>query len=93
MVLPRLVLNKSEEGWGSIDPNDFLMWSNSLVDELENEIEKINQAANTGTATTGFAPTNFTQTKSLNAGTASTAAVANVLCTVIESLRNKGILA
>ena len=84
MPLPRL---PSEE------KDDIARWANQLVDELENEIEKINQAANTGTATEEFAPTNFTQTKSLNAGTASTAAVANVLCTVIESLRNKGILA
>jgi|TARA_B100000579_G_C22830496_1_gene855626 hypothetical protein len=80
MVLPRPQENLEE-------------WGNQLVDELENEIEKINQAANTGTATDSFAPSNFTQTKSLNAGTANTAAVANVLCTVIEALRNKGILA
>tara|TARA_A100001011_G_C13825266_1_gene640624 strand:- start:28 stop:273 length:246 start_codon:yes stop_codon:yes gene_type:complete len=72
---------------------DTKSWADRLVDELENEIEKINQAANTGTATENFAPTNFTKTKSLNAGTANTAAVANVLCTVIEALRNKGILA
>ena len=84
MPLPRL---PSEE------KDDIARWANQLVDELENEIEKINQAANTGTATEEFARTNITQTKSLNAGTASTAAVANVLCTVIESLRNKGILA
>ena len=55
---------------------DTKSWADRLVDELENEIEKINQAANTGTATENFAPTNFTKTKALNAGTANTAAIA-----------------
>tara|TARA_R100000458_G_C8198885_1_gene190037 strand:+ start:125 stop:580 length:456 start_codon:yes stop_codon:yes gene_type:complete len=139
-------------------------WGNQIVDELENEIEKINQAANvndnTSFAVTDSASTtldgginnsvtsidltsaanfptsgtivvgseqitytgkstnqltgctrgansttaashsdddavtiNFTTTKSLNAGTASTDDVANVLSTLIKALRNKGVLA
>ena len=72
---------------------DLRYWGDVLIDELENEIEKINQAANTGDPDVSFAESNFTQDKTLNAGTASTADVANVLATVIEALRNKGLLA
>lgn len=72
---------------------DLQYWGDVLIDELENEIERINQAANTGDANVSFSVTNFTEDKSLNAGTATTADVANVLATVIEALRNKGLLA
>lgn len=72
---------------------DLQYWGDVLIDELENEIERINQAANTGDANVSFSITNFTEDKSLNAGTATTADVANVLATVIEALRNKGLLA
>ena len=75
-------------------PNeDLRYWGDVLIDELENEIEKINQAANTGDPDVSFSVSNFTQDKDLNAGTATTADVANVLATVIQALRNKGILA
>lgn len=72
---------------------DVQYWGDVLIDELENEIERINQAANTGDPDVSFAVSNFTEDKSLNAGTATTADVANVLATVIEALRNKGLLA
>jgi len=72
---------------------DMQYWGDVLIDELENEIDRINQAANTGDANVSFAVSNFTEDKSLNAGTATTADVANVLATVIEALRNKGLLA
>ena len=72
---------------------DLQYWGDVLIDELENEIDRINQAANTGDAGVSFAVSNFTEDKSLNAGTATTADVANVLATVIEALRNKGLLA
>ena len=72
---------------------DMQYWGDVLIDELENEIDRINQAANTGDANVGFSVSNFTEDKSLNAGTATTADVANVLATVIEALRNKGLLA
>ena len=75
-------------------PNeDLKYWGDVLIDELESEIDKINQAANTGDPDVSFAVSNFTQDKDLNAGTATTADVANVLATVIQALRNKGILA
>ena len=64
-----------------------------LVDDLENELEKINQAANTGDESTGFSVSNETDTKSLNVSTANTTAVANVLATLIKALRDKGLLA
>ena len=72
---------------------DLKYWGDVLIDELENEIERIYQAANTGDPEVSFAVSNFTEDKSLNAGTATTADVANVLATVIEALRNKGLLA
>ena len=72
---------------------DLQYWGYVLIDELENEIERINQAANTGDPDVSFSVSNFTEDKSLNAGTATTADVANVLATVIEALRNKGLLA
>jgi len=72
---------------------DMQYWGDVLIDELENEIDRINQAANTGDANVSFSVSNFTEDKSLNAGTATTADVANVLATVIEALRNKGLLA
>ena len=68
-------------------------WGDVLIDELENEIERINQAANTGDPDVSFTVSNFTEDKSLNAGTATTADVANVLATVIAALRNKGLVA
>lgn len=37
-----------------------------------------------------FTVTNFTETRTLNAGTASLADVANVLCTFIRDLQNRG---
>ena len=60
---------------------DLKYWGDVLIDELENEIERINQAANTGDPDVSFAVSNFTEDKSLNAGTATTADVANVLAT------------
>ena len=92
MTLPRLSLNNSDKGWAFIDPNDISVWANQLIDELENEIEKITQAANTGDHSAVFSVSNETDTKSLNVSTANTAAIANVLATLIKALRDKGAL-
>tara|TARA_Y100000004_G_C8757663_1_gene345147 strand:- start:45 stop:293 length:249 start_codon:yes stop_codon:yes gene_type:complete len=75
------------------ESDDIQSWGFRLVDDLENELEKINQAANTGDESTGFSVSNETDTKSLNVSTANTAAVANVLATLIKALRDKGLLA
>ena len=75
------------------ESDDIQSWGFRLVDDLENELEKINQAANTGDETTGFSVSNETDTKSLNVSTANTTAVANVLATLIKALRDKGLLA
>lgn len=72
---------------------DIQQWGDVLIDELENSLTRLNQAANTGDPDVSFAVSNFTEDKSLNAGTATTADVANVLATLIEALRNKGLLA
>ena len=75
------------------ESDDIQSWGFRLVDDLENELEKINQAANTGDESTGFSVSNETDTKSLNVSTANTTAVANVLATLIKALRDKGLLA
>ena len=75
------------------ESDDIQSWGFRLVDDLENELEKINQAANTGDESTGFSVSNETDTKSLNVSTTNTAAVANVLATLIKALRDKGLLA
>tara|TARA_Y100001938_G_C8067020_1_gene420840 strand:+ start:383 stop:664 length:282 start_codon:yes stop_codon:yes gene_type:complete len=93
MTLPRLVIDTTNEGWANINPSDISSWANQLVDELENEIEKINQAANTGDSTASFSISNETITKTLNVSTANTATIANVLATLIKALRDKGALA
>lgn len=41
-------------------------------------------------ATVGWTTANYTPTRTLNAGTATTADVANVLCTLIEDLKAAG---
>jgi len=38
------------------------VWGNQLVDEIENEVDKINQAANVGLPTTGFTITKTAST-------------------------------
>ena len=44
---------------------DMQYWGDVLIDELENEIDRINQAANTGDANVSFSVSNFTEDKSL----------------------------
>ena len=73
--------------------DDMRYWGDVLVDELEHELDKINQAANTADPDESFSVANFTQKKDLDASTATVADVANVLATVIEAMRNKGTLA
>ena len=75
------------------EQDDLPSWGFRLGDDLENEIDKINQAANPGADSAGFSVSTAPATKSLNVSTANTAAVANVLATLIKALRNKGILA
>ena len=45
------------------ESDDIQSWGFRLVDDLENELEKINQAANTGDESTGFSVSNETDTK------------------------------
>jgi|TARA_R100000329_G_scaffold125811_1_gene104377 hypothetical protein len=80
--LPRL-----EEG------GDPVIWASELVDQLEQTLDNLSQAANIGDIDTKFSTSNITTTKSLNANSTSTTNNANVLGSVINALREKGVLA
>ena len=80
--LPRL-----EEG------GDPVIWASELVDQLEQTLDNLSQAANIGDINTKFSTSNITTTKSLNANSTSTTNNANVLGSVINALRQKGVLA
>tara|TARA_R100000152_G_C6697549_1_gene127779 strand:- start:282 stop:554 length:273 start_codon:yes stop_codon:yes gene_type:complete len=80
--LPRL-----EEG------GDPVIWASELVDQLEQTLDNLSQAANIGDINTKFSTSNITTTKSLNANSTSTTNNANVLGSVINALREKGVLA
>ena len=54
--LPRL-----EEG------GDPVIWASELVDQLEQTLDNLSQAANIGDINTKFSTSNITTTKSLNA--------------------------
>ncbi len=80
--LPRL-----EEG------GDPVLWASELVDQLEQTLENLSQAANVGDITTNFSTSNVTTTKVLDPTSTTTANNANVLGSVINALREKGVLA
>ena len=80
--LPRL-----EEG------GDPVIWASELVDQLEQTLDNLSQAANIGDINTKFSTSNITTTKSLNANSTSTTNNANVLGSVINALREQGVLA
>jgi len=60
---------------------------NRAVTDLEQYLLEITQPAGTG-----FSTTNVTTTKTLDASTATLADVANILGTLIETLKTKGLL-
>ena len=80
--LPRL-----EEG------GDPVIWASELVDQLEQTLDNLSQAANIGDINTKVSTSNIPTTKSLNANSTSTTNNANVLGSVINALREKGVLA
>ena len=76
--LPRL-----EEG------GDPVIWASELVDQLEQTLDNLSQAANIGDINTKFSTSNITTTKSLNANSTSTTNNANVHGSVINALIEK----
>ena len=74
------------------DPNDVVDWATKLVDQLELTLQNMDVSANIGDAS-GFATSNVTTTKNLNASSTSTSNLANVLGSVINALRERGVLA
>ena len=75
------------------DGGDPVIWASELVDQLEQTLDNLSQAANIGDINTKFSTSNITTTKSLNANSTSTTNNANVLGSVINALREKGVLA
>lgn len=67
------------------DPKIWKKW----VDDCFAEIDRASQEDLSAVAA-DFTVTNYTPTRTINAGTASTADIANVLCTLIDDLRNRG---
>ena len=80
--LPRL-----EEG------GDPVLWASELVDQLEQTLDNLSQAANTGDITTNFSTSNVTTTKAHNSTSTNLAHHGHVLGSVINALREKGVLA
>ena len=73
--------------------DDPTVWASELVDALEQNFDNLSQGANVGDINTKFSTANITTTKSLDASSTSTANNANVLGSVINALREKGVLA
>ena len=70
---------------GTGDPKAWKTWIEQCFREIENASqEDISAIAN------DFSVTNYTATRTLNGGTATLADVANVLCTFISDLQNRG---
>lgn len=68
---------------------EILQYLSELVRDLSDAQKKnISGPFNT----VAFVPTNYTHTKTLNAGTASATDVADVLCTLIQTLKDGGLI-
>lgn len=68
-----------------IEPKEWKKW----VEQCFNELELASQEDLSAVAG-NFTPSNYTDTRTLNAGTATATDVANVLCTLLNDLRNRG---
>lgn len=69
-------------------PNDFDAFRRWALDALA-EVERASQEDLAAIAK-DFTVSNFTATRTLNAGTATTTDIANVLCTFIKDLQSRG---
>lgn len=71
----------------SPEPKDFAQWVESSLREIERaNIDDVDAAA----VFKDFTASNYTATRTLNAGTATAADVANVLCTLIDDIKRRG---
>lgn len=68
----------------TVDPGQRFLF------EALREIEKASLVGDAGTVADGFTVSNFTETRTLNAGTATASDVANVLATFISDLKKRG---
>ena len=71
----------------AIENQDIITTINVTSSTLERYLTQINQAA-----ATGYSTSNITETKTLNGSTASLNDVINVLGTLIDVLKTKGLL-
>ena len=67
------------------DPKVWQKWVNDCLAEIERASQEDLSAV-----AADFTVTNYTATRTLNAGTATTTDIANVLCTLIADLRDRG---
>ena len=65
----------------------FRQWVKSAF----REIEEASNEHNTGVTADAYTSSNYTETRALNAGTATVADVANVLATFLDDLRKRGV--
>ena len=72
-------------GQPPVDDRRFRQW-------LLQNLREIQEASETDAAEVArdFTVSNFTATRTLNAGTATTGDIANVLCTFIEDMQKRG---
>lgn len=70
------------------NPKDLEAWK-KWVEQALAEIERATYEDLSAVAG-DFTVTNFTETRTLDAGTATLADVTNVLCTFIQDIRNRG---
>jgi len=91
--LPRFISTRQTPP--DFNSNEYRMekWAEQLVDDLDRELADLNLAANTGSRAAKFQTSNVTTTKSLNPTSASTADVANVLGSLINALKERGVIA
>lgn len=62
-------------------------WADGILDRLDRIHLTLSRAINTGWTTS-----NVTATRALDANSTSTAEIADVLCTLIEDMKSRGIL-
>lgn len=66
-------------------PQDVAQWAIQALQEIERaSYEGVEEVVN------AYAVSNFTPTRSLNAGTATTTDIANLLCTLIDDIQKRG---
>lgn len=67
------------------EPERFAQWVKDCMSEIDRASNEQAEAV-----ADAYAPSNYTATRTLDAATASAADIANVLCTFLDDLKNRG---